>query len=331
MQNSQTISEPTRTSAIRTKTGNPGPVPAPFWNWLAGPAWLLAALLTWKLPDGDDFPDTDRFALLLLAVGLCLLIVTATRRLKGRAPWALALGLGLGLWEVVQAKFLLLPRPFFGTPQDLLDVFLTDWKRLGDSLFHSLLLLAIGYASGSVLGIITGVALGRSHHVRYWVRPLMRLIGPLPPVALLPLTFVIFPSTRLAGEVLMALAAGFPAAVLTWSGVSAVDPAYYDVARTMGASNRFLVLRIALPAATPQIFVGLFMGLGSSFAMLVVAEMLGVKSGLGFYMQWAQGWAAYPNMYAALLVMSVMCTTLMTLLFKLRDHFLKWQKNGLKW
>ena len=50
------------------------------------------------------------------------------------------------------------------------------------------------------------------------------------------------------------------------------------------------------------------MGLGSSFAVLVVAEMLGVKSGLGWYLQWAQGWAAYANMYGALLVMALMCS-----------------------
>ncbi|UMM08132.1 ABC transporter permease subunit [Gluconobacter frateurii] len=305
--------------------------PTLLWRWAAGPAWLLSALVTWKWPDADDFPATNQFAALLLAVGLVLIALAATGRLKDRAPWAVVLGLGFGTWELLQAKLLLLPRPFFGTPQDLFDVFLTDWKRLGDSLFHSLLLLAGGYLPGSILGIIVGLALGRSHHVRYWVRPVMRVIGPLPPVALLPLAFVVIPSTRWAGEALMALAAGFPVAVLTWSGVSAVDPAYYDVARTMGAKNRFLVLRVALPAATPQIFVGLFMGLGASFAMLVVAEMLGVKSGLGFYMQWAQGWAAYPNMYAALFVMSLMCTTLMTVLFKVRDHLLKWQKDGLKW
>ncbi|MXV36480.1 MULTISPECIES: ABC transporter permease [unclassified Saccharibacter] len=302
-----------------------------LWRWGAGPCWALAALLTWWLPDGDDFPDTTLLAGLFLACGVVLLVLAALKRLRYWAPWSAVLGLGLGAWEVVQAKFLLLPRPFFGTPQDLLDVFLTDWKRLGDSLLHSLLLLLIGYGIGACVGIAVGMALGRSLRFRYWVRPIMRVIGPLPPVALLPLAFVIMPSTRLAGEALMALSAGFPVAVLTWSGVAAVDPAYYDVARTMGAKDRFLVLRVALPAATPQIFVGLFMGLGASFSMLVVAEMLGVKSGLGFYMQWAQGWAAYPNMYAALLVMALMCTSLMTLLFKLRDYVLRWQKDGLKW
>ena len=54
--------------------------------------------------------------------------------------------------------------------------------------------------------------------------------------------------------------------------------------------------------------------------------MMGVKAGLGFYLQWAQGWAAYANMYAALLVMSLMCSGFITLLFKLRDRVLSYQK-----
>ncbi|RCA02738.1 ABC transporter permease subunit, partial [Klebsiella pneumoniae] len=105
-----------------------------------------------------------------------------------------------------------------------------------------------------------------------------------------------------------ALSTWFPVTVLTWSGVMGIDKAWYDVARTLGASQRFLILRVAIPAALPNVFVGLFMGLGASFSVLIVAEMVGVKSGIGFYLQWAQGWAAYPNMYAALLVMALLCS-----------------------
>ena len=123
----------------------------------------------------------------------------------------------------------------------------------------------------------------------------------------------------------------FPVAVLTWSGVASVNTAYYDVARTLGASRAFLIFKVAIPAALPQVFVGLFMGLGASFAVLVTAEMMGVKAGLGFYLQWAQGWAAYANMYAALMVMSLMCSGLVTLLFKLRDRVLSYQKADVKW
>jgi NitT/TauT family transport system permease protein len=59
--------------------------------------------------------------------------------------------------------------------------------------------------------------------------------------------------------------------------------------------------------------------------------MLGVKSGLGWYLQWSQGWAAYANMYAALLVMALMCSTLIALLFKLRDRSLSWQRGLVRW
>jgi NitT/TauT family transport system permease protein len=120
-------------------------------------------------------------------------------------------------------------------------------------------------------------------------------------------------------------------AVLTWSGVAGVNSTYYDIARTLGARPGFLILKVAIPAALPSVFVGLFMGLGASFSVLIVAEMMGVKAGLGWYLQWAQGWAAYSNMYAALLVMALMCSGLITLLFRFRDQLLAWQKGLLKW
>jgi NitT/TauT family transport system permease protein len=56
-----------------------------------------------------------------------------------------------------------------------------------------------------------------------------------------------------------------------------------------------------------------------------------VKAGLGWYLQWAQGWAAYANMYAALLIMALLCSGLITLLFRLRDRLLSWQKGLVRW
>jgi NitT/TauT family transport system permease protein len=81
------------------------------------------------------------------------------------------------------------------------------------------------------------------------------------------------------------LLAAIPVAILTASGVRSVSRAYYDVARTLGADNRFLVLRVAIPAALPNVFVDMFMGLYYSFAVLVIADMLGAKYGLGWYLQ----------------------------------------------
>ena len=106
---------------------------------------------------------------------------------------------------------------------------------------------------------------------------------------------------------------------------------YLDVARTLGAKPGYLIFRVAIPAAMPSIFIGLFMGLGTSFLTLVVAESVGVKSGLGWYVSWAQGWAKYGKVYAALVIMAAFFSTIMTLLFKLRDRMLVWQKGMIRW
>jgi NitT/TauT family transport system permease protein len=192
-------------------------------------------------------------------------------------------------------------------------------------------LLAKGYFFGALAGFITGVTIGWSRAASYWVHPILRLIGPLPATAWLPLAFFIFPTSGSASVFLIALATAFPVTILTWSGIASVNRDYYDIARTLGAKPLFLIFKVAIPAALPHVFVGLFMGLGTSFAVLVVAEMLGVKAGLGWYLQWAQGWAAYANMYAALLVMALMCSTLITILFRVRDWSLSWQKGLVRW
>ncbi|GJD57575.1 ABC transporter permease [Methylobacterium dankookense] len=305
----------------------------------AGAAWLALAGATYALPEAGDFPYTASFAGGALGAGLALPVLALLAGRLGRAgaslthwtPWLAVVALAFLAWELVTAKFGLLPMPFFPPPQAILEVFLEDWPKLGGSILASLKLLAGGYLVGAALGFAAGVAIGWSKAVGYWAHPVLRFVGPLPATAWLPLAFFVFPSSWSASTFLVALATGFPVTVLTWSGVAGVNKAYFDVARTLGASPRFLVLRVAIPAALPHVFVGLFMGLGGSFAVLVVAEMLGVKSGLGWYLQWAQGWAAYANMYAALIVMALMCSGLITLLFRLRDRVLSWQKGLVQW
>ena len=73
------------------------------------------------------------------------------------------------------------------------------------------------------------------------------------------------------------------------------------------------------------------MGLGHAIAVLVVAEMIGVKAGLGYYLDWAQGWGAYGHLYAALIIMMLLFSTLTLLLFRLRDRLLAWQEDVVAW
>lgn len=304
---------------------------------IAALAWAAAGGVVRFGPDAAEYTHAFGTLVFAAATAIALLAVAAPRlgpraeRLRGASPWLVALALGLALWEVATAKTGFLPRPFFVSPQELFGVFLDDWAKLGASVSHSVLLLATGYAFGVVAGFSVGLALGWSKAAGYWGHPILRFVGPLPATAWLPVAFFVFPSSWSAAVFLIALASGIPVAILTWSGVSSVAGAYYDIARTLGATPRFLVLKVTIPAAMPSVFVGLFMGLSASFAVLVVAEMMGVKAGLGWYLQWAQGWAAYANMYAALAVMAAMCSTLVALLFQVRGRLLAWQKGLVRW
>lgn len=239
--------------------------------------------------------------------------------------------LTLGLWELITGILHWLPLPYFPAPGAVLQSMIDDRSLLFDSTWHSLLLLLSGYVLGVAIALITGVCIGWSSAMRYWGMPLLKVVGPIPATAWIPLAMVVSPSAMFSAVGLIALAVWFPVTMLTISGIANTRASYLDVARTLGAGRFYLIFRVAIPAAMPSIFVGLFMGLGTSFLTLVVAETVGVKSGLGWYVSWAQGWAEYGKVFAALVIMAAFFSTIMTLLFKLRDRVLGWQKGMIKW
>jgi sulfonate transport system permease protein len=251
--------------------------------------------------------------------------------LRDMAPILAATVALLAVWETITSGLRLLPMPYFPSPAAVLLNLIDDRAVVFDSTWHSLILLAGGYALGVFTGLVTGVCIGWFKHARYWGMPVLKVVGPIPATAWIPLAMVVSPNATLSAIGLIALAVWFPVTMLTASGISNTRASYLDVARTLGASRAFLIFRVAIPAAMPNVFIGLFMGLGASFLTLVVAETVGVKSGLGWYVQWAQGWAEYGKVYAALIVMAAFFSTIMTLLFKVRDRVLVWQKGMIKW
>ncbi|MDB6026322.1 MAG: cmpB [Verrucomicrobiales bacterium] len=253
------------------------------------------------------------------------------RWMQQMAPIIAAAIVLLTIWEAVTSGFRWLPMPYFPGPAGVLQSLIDDRAVLFDSTWHSLLLLLSGYFLGVCIALVTGVCIGWFAPARYWGMPILKIIGPIPATAWVPLAMVVAPSAMFSAVGLIALAVWFPVTMLTASGISNTRASYLDVARTLGASRAYLIFRVAIPAAMPNIFIGLFMGLGASFLTLVVAETVGVKSGLGWYVSWAQGWAEYGKVYAALVIMAVFFSTIMTVLFKVRDRVLVWQKGVIKW
>lgn len=306
---------------------------------LAAASWLLAGVITLAWTNVQDFTQTTNLAVAQWILAALLLAGYGLRaRLGGVGRWLtfnalrfVVLAALLSLWQIASAKVGYWPQPYFPPPQGLLTAYVADYPRLLDSIKASLFLLLFGIGLGSLAGFLTGIATGWTYKVGYWTIPILRLFGPIPATSLIPIVLFIFPTSFSGGVFLVALAAWFPVAILTWSGVSSVDAGYYDVARTLGATSRFQLLRIAVPASLSHLFVGLFMALGSAISVLVVAEMIGVKAGLGYYLDWAQSWAAYGHLYGALIIMALLFSSLTTLLFRVRDRLLVGQKGEVQW
>lgn len=302
-------------------------------------AIVLSLGLHLALPNKQSFTVTKVYPALLessILIYLFFLILAfklpgIRKEVRRLAPLAAAVFLVLLAWDLITLKFKLLPLPYFPGPDKVLSTLVSDWQLLGKSTLYSLRLLAIGYAIGGTAGLVTGILMGWNKKWNYWITPLMRLIGPIPATAWIPVSMTIFPTSFWASIFLISLAVWFPVAVMTGSGIGNVQNAYFEVARTLGADEKYLIRKVAIPAAFPMIFIGLFMGLGMSFLTLIVAEMLGVKAGLGWYINWAQGWAEYGKVYASLIIIALIFSSLITLLFKIRDRILVWQKGLIKW
>ena len=141
-------------------------------------------------------------------------------------------------WEVITSGFRLLPLPYFPSPASVLQNLINDYKPLLKCTWYSLLLLGAGYALGVVIALITGICIGWFRNARYWGMPMLKVIGPIPATAWVPLAMVLSPDGRYSAIGLIALAVWFPVTMLTISGIANTRAYYLDVARTLGAGQK---------------------------------------------------------------------------------------------
>lgn len=279
---------------------------------------------------------------LLYFLGICLVAylifgiaslfsVETRKKVVYMAPFYAMLSQLLNGLNLLTAKFAVLPVIYFPAPDRILQVFVKDFDLLLSCIVYSYSLLAISWILGVSIGVATGAWLGFSKRADYWLWPFIKALGPIPPVAWIPLVLVLFPTMYSGSVFLIFLSIWFPTASLTLAGIRNVNKSYFEVAETLGASHWDQVFRVAIPAAMPDIFMGVFTGTCMSFVVLVTAEMMGAKYGLGWYVNWQKEVMAYANVYAGLILIAGSFCLFMNLMFNLRNRLLAWQKGVIKW
>jgi NitT/TauT family transport system permease protein len=341
-----------KAEALAERAGTPGTAgerlsaPRLDWRVLIPPAALLVVLFIHQnLPVHPDYKVKQfpyftglMYVLAGLFGALAVWSLFSPKRRQKLAHKSLFYGaafLLLGLYDLITIKLNLIPSLYFPAPERIIAVFIKD--LLVDELFllrclvYSLRLLLGGFFLGAFLGVVTGTLIGWSPKWNYWIMPFIRIVGPIPSTAWIPIALVIFFKPTDASLFLIALGVWFPTTVLTSSGIMNVQKSYFEVSSTLGAGNLRNILSIALPAAAPSVFAGLFNGTSACFLTLMAAEMIGCKFGIGWYINWQRETLAYPNVYAALIIIALTFSLLISLQFRIRNRVLNWQKGTIRW
>jgi len=269
----------------------------------------------------------------------------ATRRVRVRTaahgsgrPWVsrqaaerilalLAPLLLLLLWELlVQAR--LLDRRFFPAPSSIVGTFVQLARTsLPGHIGISLSRAAVGFAIGAVPAILLGVVMGLMPLVRAALQPIVGALFAIPKVAILPLVMLMFGLGEQSKWAIIAIAVFFQVLISTAAGVANIDRIYLDVGRNFGAGRLATLWTIALPGALPVIFAGIRLGWGVSLLLLVTAEMVAAKAGLGFLI-W-QSWQTFfvEEMYVGLVTIAVLGMLSFWLLDLLEGWLIPWRRS----
>jgi ABC-type nitrate/sulfonate/bicarbonate transport system permease component len=234
----------------------------------------------------------------------------------------------LAAWEIL-GRAGLLPR-YLSTPSAILaalwEIALTG--ELFVALAASLYRVAVGFALGTAAGIVVGLGAGIVPGVRHFFDPLVSFLYSIPKVTFLPIFLLLFGLGHASKIAVIAFSGFFPVFVASRHAVLSVDKLLLWAARNMGAPSRTIFFRVVIPAAAPQLFSGVRIGLAHAFVVLFAAELIGSKVGLGTIISYGEEWVRFDLMFAGIVCFAVLGFLSDRMLLAIRARLLKGQMIG---
>jgi NitT/TauT family transport system permease protein len=176
------------------------------------------------------------------------------------------------------------------TPAQVFDkvIEVNQSPRFAANVGISLRRILLGFAAAAMLGVALGVLIGRYRLVRHLSFPALEVFRPIPAIAWVPMSIMLWPDNEVSIVFITFLGAFFPILLNTIHGVEAIDPVLLRAARSLGAHEARLLAHVVLPGALPHVFTGLAVGMGVAWVSLIAAEMISGQFGIGYFT-----WEAY--------------------------------------
>ena len=201
--------------------------------------------------------------------------------LKSSLPSIVVIAVVVALWWVLveATKSVIFPTPWqvvTGTLELAKDG--TLWEHIGASLFR----VAAGFGIAVLFAIPLGLWMGWVHGAFVTLNPLFQILRPISPIAWIPIAILWFGVGNASPIYLIFIASVFPMIVQTTAGVHTIEKRFLRAAENFGVPRGKLFRQVVFPATLPQIIVGMRIGLGVAWLVVVAAEMIALRSGLGY-------------------------------------------------
>ena len=234
----------------------------------------------------------------------------------------------LGAWEAAARVGAI--NPAFLPPPSAVATAWLGYAASGDlatNLVATLSSWAQGFAIAAVLGVVLGVLMGLFPVVRAMLSTLAELLRPMPSVAIIPIAIVLLGLGDPMKRFVVAYAALWPVLLNTLYGVLAVDPVLLDTARTFRLGALRSALRVVLPAASPFIATGLRISTSIALILVITAELVASRSGLGYAVRQAEQASRVPEVYAGVLTIAVVGYLLNAAFVAIEGRLLAWHRG----
>lgn len=175
-----------------------------------------------------------------------------------------------------------------------------------NNMYVSLRRILFGFGLATFLGIVLGLLIGQYRSVRALLFPAFEVLRPIPAIAWVPMSIMLWPSNETSIIFITFLGSFFPILLNTIHGVESVDPVLLRAGRCLGASESALLRQVVLPASLPHIFTGLAIGMGVAWVSLIAAEMISGQFGIGYFTWEAYSLIQYADIAIGMIVIGVL-------------------------
>jgi NitT/TauT family transport system permease protein len=201
-----------------------------------------------------------------------------------------------------------------------------------EGIFHDIYISCFRVLTGFLVAILIatplGILMGYNARARQIFEPIIGFVRYMPVPVFIPLCILWFGSGDLEKVVIIFLGAFFQLTLMVQDAARDVRHDFYESATMLGAPRGALISRVLWPAALPQIFDSYRVAIGWAWTYLIVAEIVGARSGIGFYVIKAQRYLMVPQIFAAMTVIGVMGMTTDLLLSAVHRRLFRWSERS---